>query len=267
MTLVDAVLWSQAMAAGAKRSRPADSGAAAAAHTPPGLTSDNSAALDRFACTPQAVDILRRLSARFGEGLDSHALQAQPHLVLLQADFYHEHLKPLLGEWAAMYLATVLGVARDTTAFVTAAPTSSSASARGNAASRRALLRQYLRQYVCGAPVTSRAARFVATVFSSDSVQHLNLARDWLGVYLPHVLAKVNRVSFGLLWPDDLIMLGQAQSSAGASSSTAHGVPPTRRYCAVPFVGKDTPSASSEFANRKSYCPTPHAVLQVHALV
>lgn len=34
--------------------------------------------------------------------------------------------------------------------------------------------------------------------------QMLNLAHDWLRSFLPHVLTKIDRVSFGLLTPADL---------------------------------------------------------------
>lgn len=35
-------------------------------------------------------------------------------------------------------------------------------------------------------------------------MQMLNLTHDWLRSFLPHVLTKVDRVSFGLLTPEDL---------------------------------------------------------------
>ena len=34
--------------------------------------------------------------------------------------------------------------------------------------------------------------------------QMLNLTHDWLRSFLPHVLTKIDRVSFGLLTPQDL---------------------------------------------------------------
>lgn len=37
-----------------------------------------------------------------------------------------------------------------------------------------------------------------------NRVQMLNLTHDWLRSFLPHVLTKINRVSFGLLTPVDL---------------------------------------------------------------
>merc|ERR1740123_28164 len=63
-------------------------------------------------------------------------------------------------------------------------------------------------------------------------VKLLNLARDWLHSLLPHVLSRVHRVSYGLL--------------TGAPA-LGHQVSKSRRHLAVPFVGKDRPSAQSEF--------------------
>lgn len=40
--------------------------------------------------------------------------------------------------------------------------------------------------------------------FYTGGMQMLNLTHDWLRSFLPHVLTKVDRVSFGLLTPEDL---------------------------------------------------------------
>lgn len=40
--------------------------------------------------------------------------------------------------------------------------------------------------------------------FARCPLQMLNLTHDWLRSFLPHVLAKIDRVSFGLLTPEDL---------------------------------------------------------------
>lgn len=57
--------------------------------------------------------------------------------------------------------------------------------------------------------------------------------------FLPHCLAKVNRVSFGLLSMEDC---------KAALLADPH-VPRSRLKLGVPFVGKDVPSKSSEFAH------------------
>jgi len=64
------------------------------------------------------------------------------------------------------------------------------------------------------------------------------LGRDWLHVYLPHCLQKINRVSFGILSDTDKAF----QIDHNSKQATP------RESLAVPFIGKDVPSSSSEFA-------------------
>ncbi len=83
------------------------------------------------------------------------------------------------------------------------------------------------------------AAKVMAHVSSPTQKKLLNLSYDWLRTFLPHVLAKVNRVSFGLLTSAD----------CAAALEAAPNVPRSRLKLCVPFVGKDVPSRSSEFAH------------------
>jgi len=81
-----------------------------------------------------------------------------------------------------------------------------------------------------------------AKVMANVTLQHkklLNLTFDWLKTYLPHCLAKVNRVSYGLLSEKDMQKALQDDPM----------MPRSRLKLAVPFVGKDVPSESSEFAH------------------
>eukprot|EP01047_Picozoa_sp_COSAG01_P047579 COSAG01_NODE_4559_length_4922_cov_3.073813_1_plen_1390_part_10 len=82
------------------------------------------------------------------------------------------------------------------------------------------------------------AAKVIASV--SPAMQRLlNFAHDWLSSLLPHCLAKVNRVTFGLLTPAEI----------KAALSKDANMPRSRLFLAVPFLGKDVPSQSSEFAH------------------
>lgn len=72
-----------------------------------------------------------------------------------------------------------------------------------------------------------------------DHVKMLNLSHSWLSSFLPFVLQKINRVHFGLLQPGDVKQL----------ESDGVKIPTTRKFLAVPFVGKDVPSRASEFAH------------------
>ncbi len=56
------------------------------------------------------------------------------------------------------------------------------------------------------------------------------------------VAAKINRVGYGLLHADDL---ERWEISEGKKPE----MPRTRELLAVPFIGKDVPSRSSEFAH------------------
>eukprot|EP00434_Breviolum_minutum_P001419 symbB.v1.2.001248.t1/scaffold63.1/size477159/19 len=67
------------------------------------------------------------------------------------------------------------------------------------------------------------------------SLKLFNLATTWIRAILPHVL-KIDRVSYGLLGKKQL---------EDADDKT----PFSRLVMAVPFVGKDVPSRSSEFAH------------------
>ena len=70
-------------------------------------------------------------------------------------------------------------------------------------------------------------------------VRMLTLAREWLQSYLPHCLMKINRVSFGIFSAED-------HQRALALDPF---MPRSRAKLAIPFVGKDVPSRSSEFAH------------------
>jgi len=65
------------------------------------------------------------------------------------------------------------------------------------------------------------------------------LCRDWLRSFLPHCLQKIDRVTFGLLSKEDY---------ERAVAADPH-MPRTRAKLGIPFVGKDVPSRSSEFAH------------------
>ena len=68
----------------------------------------------------------------------------------------------------------------------------------------------------------------------------LNLSHVWISTLLPFVLSKTNHVACGLLLPEDM-SVNWASLGIHASKS--------RRLLSVPFVGKDEPSATSEFSH------------------
>eukprot|EP00494_Astrolonche_serrata_P023868 UN24126 len=74
---------------------------------------------------------------------------------------------------------------------------------------------------------------------SKDHKKMLNLVHDWLRSFLPHVLQKVDRVSYGIMTEKD----------KSRAQEIDPFMPPTRYKLAIPFEGKDVPSRSSEFAH------------------
>ena len=71
---------------------------------------------------------------------------------------------------------------------------------------------------------------------SQTAWQLLNVANVWLDTFMPHVLSKIDRVSFGLL-------------SYESDIAKQPRMPESRKLSAVPFIGKDKPSPRSEFAH------------------
>jgi len=162
----------------------------------------------------QMTSLLTRLKNTVSEGMSKNLVQTVPHFVLLRKSFYHAHLLPLLAQWSIIWILSkgLTGLTEDQIlAYLLQGPKSEEASG----------------------PI--RRAR----TMNSDYTKMLNLAHDWLTSLLPHILSKVDRVSFGLLTPEDLSKLLQHDPN----------MPRSRRFLAVPFVGKDVPSPASEFAH------------------
>jgi hypothetical protein len=174
----------------------------------PPLDADADADALPFA-TAQTAELLGALRAAVRAGEAQQALQRVPHLVLLNREFFDKKMLPLLARWALLYLQPhVAGRVPDA-----------------------ALLAHLAEKKL--------ADELVLRGLSGETLQLVNLTRDWLHSYLPHVLAKVNRVSFGVLHAEDL------QRALADEPFT----PQTRQQLAVPFLGKDVPSPASEFAH------------------
>ena len=153
------------------------------------------------------AELIGRMRDVVHEGVASKQLQRIPHLVLLSPSFYHTQLRPLLAEWLLLWL-------------------------------RRQGLRDVTDEQILHCLSAGGANAEVEQMLSDEQVRMLNLGYDWLQSLLPHVLAKVDRVHFGLLRPEEL----ERMSRNGT-------LPRSRRFLAVPFVGKDAPSPSSEYAH------------------
>eukprot|EP00397_Hematodinium_sp_SG-2012_P000007 GEMP01000007.1.p1 GENE.GEMP01000007.1~~GEMP01000007.1.p1 ORF type:complete len:5820 (+),score=1409.10 GEMP01000007.1:169-17628(+) len=165
--------------------------------------------------------VIAKLIAALHVGYTSKCLQRIPHIVLLNEDFYHAKLKPLLVEWLLIYLQqehVADSVQYEDNLGLTA----------------QEMTTYILERATPGSPLFAKVSMLTA----SDK-KMLNLSYDWLFTYLPHCLSKVNRVTFGLLNKSDLERALEREPL----------MPLTRAKVCVPFIGKDVPSDASEFAH------------------
>jgi len=166
--------------------------------------------VDDFEESCDARKCLADIRAALDEGVVAKVVQTTPHIILLSRLFYEAKVVQPLASWALLYLrAAGLRGINDADAL------------------------DYLSQ---GASCHTKVRKTVQIAVDDESSKLLNLVSDWLRSLLPFTLGKIDRVSFGLLSMDDLRRLEHART------------PPSRRLCAVPFVGKDVPSRASEFS-------------------
>ena len=168
-----------------------------------------------FKQSNRAVEILDQLLKVIEEGYQLRALQRNPHIVLLNPDWYHASMKPVMAQWAHLWLEAqhISGISKN----------------------------DIIKYIIEGAnsTVNPELAQLISEQLAPKFKKMLNLTHDWLHSFLPHVLQKIDRVSFGLL---------NATDYEKAIKINPH-LPRTRAKLAIPFVGKDVPSESSEFAH------------------
>lgn len=203
-----------------------------------------------------------------------HALQREPHLVLLDTKWYAQKLRPCAAQLAALWLcqeSPAIQLAFTPPQSNNNNSTSGVEKEQGEKEKdqrARRLVERYLTapldelqglsEWVSSTTTTTATSAHqtaasvsmevdgeISSKVSSSmlplglgvsQVKLLNLARTWVLTLLPHVVSKIHRVSFGILRPSDLAMVDPKS-------------PPSRRLLAVPFVGKDVPSRASEFAH------------------
>ena len=98
----------------------------------------------------------------------------------------------------------------------------------------------YLLSYLTNGPVADpEAASAVKVALDDEYTKLVNLSHDLLRTFMPHLLGKIDRVSFGLLPPNDLKLALESDPN----------MPGSRKISAIPFVGKDVPSRASQFSH------------------
>ena len=183
---------------------PSNLAAAQAAAPPPAPVAGSTGAKE--------AEIVAQLRAAVAAGVAAKLAQRTPHFVLLSEAWYLEKLRPILAEWLALFVRK-LGL--------------------------RALTDAQIAKCLLTPGATKDPA--VQNELSDAHVKALNLGADWLNHLLPHVLKKVNRVSYGLLQPAEMAALAALRGTTD--------MPRSRRLLSVPFVGKDAPSHASEYAH------------------
>ena len=140
-------------------------------------------------------------------------VSTSPHLIILDQKWYKKHLMPLVVRWMLLWLSGRCGAGDED-----------------------------MSEYLAKGPGKSNSdvIKRLNKELSDESMKMLNLGFSWIGSLLPFVLSKTNRVAYGLLLPEDL---KRAEMTLGIRASKS------RRLLAVPFVGKDEPSATSEFSH------------------
>lgn len=166
-----------------------------------------------FKDSREALSILDSIMSVIEKGVGSKYIQQTPHLVLLNRPFYHKELKYLMARWQLLYLRNKrLPSVED----------------------------KHLLSYMVNGPNKDKAAASAVSVKLNDEyMKMLNLSHDLLNNFVPFMMGKINRVSFGLLSKQDL----KTGAEDGASISV------TRMLAAIPFVGKDVPSRASQFSH------------------
>ena len=152
----------------------------------------------------RAYDILRTLSACQQRGFEEDALQRQPHTILLNDKFYRTELLPILAEWMLLYIQSV------------------------QVGSEGSVPLSLLQAHILGSAMSEAQKSELQQKLQPHEWKLLNLTADWIHIFLPHCLKKVDRVTFGLL----------RQSEVDDCLRKDPMMAKSRTRLAIPFVGK-----------------------------
>ena len=166
-----------------------------------------------FKDSREAITILDQISGLIRRAVADKHMQSTPHLILLNRKFYQHELKPLFARWQLLYLRHKrLPTVED----------------------------RHLISYMVNGPLKDKeAASAVHVALDDEYMKMLNLSHDLLRNFLPHVISKINRVSYGLLSKLDLKRALEQDPNVSLA----------RRLAAIPFVAKDIPSRASQFSH------------------
>jgi hypothetical protein len=197
-------------------------------------------------------------------GVREHALQVQPHLVLLRHGWYSAHMASHVARLAYDWLLQQPAVQADFQRWASSVVHAPVEEGINPSIASAEALRESSLNFLTGRTPSAKAsgaggdgARIEADLQrhgSALTVQLLVLARQWVTTFVPHVLSKVNRVGYGLLPATVQAPVADttpppAGATAAPKAPKARSEPLSRQLLAVPFIGKDVPSPASEFAH------------------
>ena len=176
----------------------------------------------------KSAEALNALVKAMQQGVKMLLVQDTPHLVVLHKDLYHKKLIRHFAMWGLMFFVPWLRQSVE----IFRPP------ARRDCPAQYAAWEELdrLGRKTSTDDVEKQLLDFVSGTSSTldlplrkDSLtaKLVCLCRDWVTLLLPYAISKRNRVHYGLL-PDDR-WAGRAKVIG-------------RKLCAVPYVGKDTPS-------------------------
>ena len=233
--------------------------------------------------SPEAQSILTQICEATKEGMNPErdcALQATPHVHLLDRSFYEERLRPLLTHWALLWLrrnrvqqgsddhiiaylsrgaprasgaangggsvagagAAAAGGGAAGAAGAVGGDDPLSAHARTSAAAREAEAAQAAAE--ASSREDGRRWQWLVQRLPPEQMQLLNLAHTWLQTVLPHILCKVARVHYGLL-PERMLAEAAQRHLDADASSRASGRGEQRVSSAAYGVGADGGAAGA----------------------
>ena len=184
---------------------------------------------------------LDELKAVIEDGYAKRALQRSPHLVLLNLEWYHEQMRPVMAKWMMLWLeANHVGglTPRQVELYIMGGADAHAAKLAADGARDEIHDDDVIDDGADDAELQQLLAMMEHSV-DTKCFKLLNLAKEWLRTYLPFTLQKIDRVSFGLLSVSEYQRLLKSEPH----------MPRSRFKLAIPFVGKDVPSRASEFAH------------------
>ncbi|KAK9171353.1 EF-hand calcium-binding domain-containing protein [Cryptosporidium meleagridis] len=214
------------------------------------------------------VNLLVKIQSKIESGISRRSIQSNPHLVLLDEEYYEKEIKPLLIRWIIFVIRfhKFSGLSDELCeVYLSAKGSLKLGPGVGKACESGSRIKSENSKTAKGGEentIDLNVSSLISKLDNLDdsSMKILNLSKDWINEYLPHVFQLVHRVSYGLLdestsgisrrnwlgqrWPEFT-----SEKDSKKTTMTEQTPPLSRHLLSIPFIGKDTPSIASEFSH------------------